>query len=123
MSARCELRRFRQPLVTHLIWQPHDLKRTVALNRAAFVVVNRFAGTREQTRCGIVLVHDEIGVGFVTLERDADNHLTNCRAGERVSSTERLRSEQDVNAERTTLPNDAIQQQSRALRHAIIFHE
>ena len=99
------------------------MERAVALNRAAVVVVNRLARTREQARRGIVLVHDEVGVGFVALERDAHHHLADGRAGQRVGAAERLRAEQHVNAERATLAHNAVEQQRRALRDAIVLHE
>ena len=99
------------------------MKRAVAFNRTGRVVVNAFARTRQQARRGIVLIHDEISVGFVALERDADDHLPDGRAGQRVSAAERLRAENDVNAKRAALPDDAVQQHRRALRNAVFLGE
>ena len=86
--------------------------------RAGGVVVDAFAGTREQARRGVVVVHDEVGVGLVALERDADDHLAERGAGERVGAAERLRAEQHMDAERAALAHDAVEQQRRGLRDA-----
>ncbi len=112
-----------QPLVAFLIRQPHDLERAVALERAAVVVVNGLAGPREQTRRGIVLVHDEVRVGLVALQCHTHDHLPDGGARQRVSAAQRLRTQQHMNAKRAALAHDAIQQQRRALRNAVVFHE
>ena len=62
---------------------PDDLERAVAFHRARGVVVDAFAGPREEARRGIVFVHDEVGVGLVALQRDADDHLAERGARER----------------------------------------
>ncbi len=80
---------------------------------AGHVVVDAFAGPREQARRGVVLVHDQVGVGLVALEGDADDHLAEGGAGDRVGAAQGLRAEQHVDAERAALPDDAVQQQRR----------
>lgn len=57
------------------------------------------------------------------LERDADDHLANRGAGERISPAERLRAKQHMDAKRAPLPHDTVHQQCRALRHAVILDE
>ena len=64
-----------QDRIALLLRQPNDLERAVGGERTGLVVVNAFAGPRQQARGRIVLVHDEVGVGLVALERDADDHL------------------------------------------------
>ena len=80
-------------------------------------------GRRKQAWRGIVLVHDQVGIGFVTLERNADDHLTDGGAGQGVGAAQGLRAEQHVNAKRAALPDDAIQQDGRALGNAVFLHK
>ena len=114
---------FGEILFTHAVVQPDGLEWTVALDGTGGVVIDAFAGTREQARRGVVLIHDEVGIGLVALERDADDHLADGRARQSVSTAERLRTEDDVNAERAALPHDAIQQDRGVLRNAVFFRE
>ena len=114
---------FCQITVALVVGQPDGLERAVAFDRAGRVVVNAFAGTRKQARRGIVLIHDQIGVGLVALKRDADDHLADRGAGQRVGAAQRLRAEQHVNAKRAALPHDAIQQDGRALRNVVFLDE
>ena len=66
-----------------ILRQPDDLKRAVCRKRAGLVVVvDPFARPREHPRRGIVVIHDEMRVGLVALERDADDHLPQRRAGQ-----------------------------------------
>ena len=114
---------FVQPLVALLIGQPDDLERAVAFKCSGGVIVDAFAGTREQARSGIAVVHDEVGIGLVALERDADHHLAERGAGQRVSAAQRLRAEQDVDAEGAALAHDAVEEQGSGLRDGIVIHE
>ena len=114
---------FGQVTVADLVIQPHGLERTVALNRTGGVVVNPLAGTGQQARRRVVLVHDQISVSLVALERDADDHLPDRGARQRISAAERLRPQQHVDAERAPLPHDAVQQHRRPLRDAVLLHK
>ena len=104
----------RQVRVPHLVRQPDHLERAVAFERAGHVVVDAFAGPREQARRRVVLVHDQVGVGLVALEGDADDHLAEGGAGHGVGAAQGLRAEQHVDAEGPALAHDPVQQQRRA---------
>ena len=79
-----------QPLIPLFVTEPHDLERVVPRDRARRVVVDRLTGTREQPRRGIVVLHDQHRIGLITLKRDADNHLPERRARQRVGAAEGL---------------------------------
>jgi hypothetical protein len=57
------------------------------------------------------------------LEGDADDHLAQRGARDSVSAAQSLRAEQDVDAERAALPDDAVQQQGGGLGDLVVFHE
>src|SRR5262249_24647652 len=80
------------------IGEPNDLEEAVALDAAADVVVDRLAGAGEEARGGVVLGHDEVRVGLAALQRDADGHLSDGRAGDAVGAAEGLRAEDHVHA-------------------------
>ena len=81
---------FFQPQFALFLRKPDDLERTVAFQGAGGVVVNRLAGSRQEAGSGIVVIHDEHGVRLVALEGDADHHLAECAAGQRVSAAQGL---------------------------------
>ena len=112
-----------EPRVALVIGEPHDLEGAVPFDRAARVVVNAFTGARQQARRGIAVVHDEVRVGFVALQRDANDHLPERGACERIRAAEALRSEQHVNAKRASLPHDAIEEQRGRLRDGVVLDE
>ena len=64
-----------------------------------------------------------MGVGLAALQRDADGHLVDRAAGQRVRPAERLRAEQDVDAERPALADEAVEQQRRFLRELVVLDE
>ena len=68
-------------VVADFLGKPHGLERRVAFDHAGGVIVDAFTGTRQQPRGGVVLIHDQIGVGLITLEGDAHHHLADGRAG------------------------------------------
>ena len=109
--------------IAFVLGQPDDLKRAVSGERTGLVIVDPLARPREQAGRGIVVIHDEVGVSFIALEGDADDHLTQRGAGQRVGSAEGLRAEDDVDAERAALSNDPVQQQRGFLRHRIVLGE
>ena len=88
--------------------QPDDLERAVGRQRAGLIVVDPLARPGEQARRRVVVVHDQMGVGFIALEGDADDHLAERGAGQRVGSAECLRTENDMNAEGPALAHDAV---------------
>ena len=57
------------------------------------------------------------------MQRDADDHLAERRARDRVSAAERLRTQNDVDAESAALPDDAVQQHRSALRNLVVLDE
>ena len=81
-----------------LVGEPDDLERMVPFDQAVGVVVDRLAGPRQQPGGGVVLAEDQVRVGLAALQRDADRHLAERAAGQRVGPAERLR------AERTWMP-------------------
>ncbi len=94
--------------VALVLGQPDDLERAVSRQRAGLVVVDPLARPGEQARRGIVIIHDQVGVGLVALQRDADDHLAERGAGQRVGAAERLRTENHVDAEGPALAHDAV---------------
>jgi hypothetical protein len=110
-------------LLAFLFGQPHDLERAVAFDHAGCVVVDRFAGTIEQTSGVVVLGHDEVRVGLGTLQRDADRHLADGAARQRVRAAHGLRAEDDVDAERSALAHESIEQQRCFLRDLVVLDE
>jgi hypothetical protein len=109
--------------VPFIIANPHRLERAVAFDHAGHVVVNAFARTGEQPRRGIVLVHDQVGIGLVALQRDANDHLANGRPRHRVGTAQRLRAKQHMDAEGAALSHDAIEQKRRSLRDLVVLYE
>ena len=114
---------FGEPGVAHCFRQPHHLERAVAFERSGRVIVNAFAWPRQQPRRGVVVVHDQVGVGFVALQRNADNHLAEGRPGNGVSAPKRLRAEKDMNPERAALAHQPIQQEGSRLRDFVVLDE
>ena len=97
-------------LLALLLGEPDHLERVVAFDEAVLVVVDRLAGPRQQPRRGVVLAQDQLRVGVRALQRDADRHLVDGAAGQRVGPAERLRAEQDVQPERPALPHEPVEQ-------------
>ena len=62
-------------------------------------------------------------VGLAALQRDAHGHLAERAAGQRVGPAQRLRAEQDVHAERTALPHQAVEQQRDFLGDLVVLDE
>src|ERR1035438_8682369 len=105
----------REVSLSYLIRQPDHLERAVAFDHARHVVVDAFAGPGEQARRGIVLVHDQVGVGLVALQGDADDHLAEGSAGDSVGAPQGLRPKQHMDAESASLAHYPVQQQRRRL--------
>src|SRR4029079_10968249 len=78
------------------------------------------SGTAEQPGGRVVLAENEMGIGFAALQGDANRHLAERAAGERVSSGEGLRAEQHMNTEGTTLAHEAVEQQRGIMSNAVI---
>ena len=106
-----------------LVVEEHHLERTVAVDHAVGVVVDRLAGPGEQTGGRIVLGEDETRVGLVALEGHPHRHLPHRRAGQAVRPAERLGAEQHVHAERATLADEAVEDERRVLRELVILDE
>ena len=64
-----------------------------------------------------------MGVGLAALQGDADRHLADGAAGQRIGPAERLRAQQHVNAECPALADQPVQQQGRVLGDAIVLDE
>jgi hypothetical protein len=112
-----------QVCLSLLFGEPHNLKQAVALDASAHVVVNGLTRTVEQPRGRVVLGHDQVGIRFTALERDAHGHLPQRRAGDAVRPAERLRAQNDVHAKRAALTDDAVEQERCLLREFVIFDE
>ena len=102
---------FLQQLLALLFGEPHDLERIVPFDQAVLVVVDRFTGPREQPGRRVVLAQNHLCVGIGTLQRDANRHLVDGAARERIGAAERLRAEQHVKPERAALPHETVEQQ------------
>ena len=62
-------------------------------------------------------------IGLAALQRDADRHLAQRAAGQRVGPGQRLGTQQHVDAKRTALPHQAVQQQRGVLGDLVVLHE
>src|SRR5262249_29775590 len=109
--------------VTHTLGQPDNLEGAISLQSAGHIIVDTFAGTRKQAWSRIVFVHDEIGVGLVALQRNADDHLAQRGAGHRIGSPKRLGTKQDVDPKCTPLAHDPVQQKRRGLGYLVVLDE
>ena len=56
-----------QVLFALLIGQPGDLEGAVGLDQAAGIVIDRFAGAREQPRRRVAITQDELRIGLAGL--------------------------------------------------------
>src|SRR5206468_8834579 len=92
-------------------------------NGARGVVVDGLAWSRKEARGGVVVVHDEERVRLVTLKGDADDHLAERAAGECVGTAESLGTEEYVDAERASLPDEAVEQEGGMLRNTVVLDE
>ena len=110
-------------MISFLIGEPDSLEGAVTLHRAGHVVINAFARPCEQARRSVVLVHDQVGIGLVALQRDADNHLAHRCSSQSVGAAESLGAEEYVNAKGAALPHDSIKQNVGRLRNTIVFDE
>ena len=77
---------FIQHFIAFVLRQPDDLERAVSGERAGLVIVDPLARPCEQARGRVVIVHDQMGVRLIALERDADDHLAERGAGQRVGA-------------------------------------
>ena len=75
---RCEV------VVALVVGEPDDLEGMVALEQAVGVVVDRLARPGQQPGGRVVFAQDQVGVGFAALQGDADRHLADRAAGQRV---------------------------------------
>ena len=65
----------------------------VALEQAVGVVVDRLAGPGQQPGGRVLLAEDQVGVGLAALQGDADRHLADRAAGQRVGPGQGLRAQ------------------------------
>ena len=110
-------------LIPNLIGEPGRLEWAVALQRARHVVVNALARTGEEARRGVTLIHNQVGVRFIALQRDSHNHLTHGSSSQRIRAAEGLRAEQHVDAKRAALAHNSVEQDRSDLRYPIFFGE
>jgi len=69
------------------------LKRIIAFNHAVGVVVDGFTGPGQEPRGAVFFTEDEVRVGVAALQGDADRHLPDRRAGQRIGPPQRLRAQ------------------------------
>ena len=112
-----------QVLLALVVGEPRDLERAVAFDEPALVIVDRFAGAREQPGGGVVVAEDEVGVRLARLERNADRHLADRAAGEPGAAADRLRPEHHVHAERAALADEPVDQHRCVLRQLVVLAE
>jgi len=68
----------------------------------------RQAWPRQQARRRVVVVHDQVGIGLVALQRDPHDHLAQRRPGQGVGPAERLRAEDHMDPEGPALADDPV---------------
>ena len=93
----------------------------ISFDGARGVIVDAFAWAGEESGGGVAIIHDEIGVGFVALKGDADDHLSEGGAGERISATEGLGAEDDMDAKGAALADDAVEEEGGGLGDGIVI--
>src|SRR5262245_38114042 len=96
-------------LLAAVFGKPYHLERVVPLDESVRVVVDRFAGPRQESRRGVIVTQDEVSVRFAALERDSHRHLVDRAARQGVGASQGLRTEQDVKSKGPSLPNQPIQ--------------
>ena len=99
-----------------IIIKPADLEGMIAFHAAAGIVVDGFAGPAEQPGGMVIIAQDQVPIRFGAGQHDADGHLIDGAAGQRVGTAERLRTEDDMDTKGTTLANQTIQKQCCFLR-------
>ena len=118
-----DLLHLRQEVVSPVVRQPGDLKGMIALEQPVGVVVDRLAGTRQKAGRGVLLAEDEVRIGFAALQGDPHGHLAERAAGQRIGAAQSLRAEEHVDAERTPLADESIEQQVGGRREGVVLHE
>ncbi len=108
-------------MLAALVLQPHDLERIIAFDQTVGIVVDGFAGTREQPGRGIVVAQNDVPVGVAALQRYPYRHLIDGTAGQGVRPTKRLRAQQDVQSKSPPLPDEAIEQQGCVLGDLVVL--
>src|SRR5262249_31964111 len=103
--------------------QPDYLEQVVPFDQAVRVVVDRLAGPREQAGRAVVLAQNQVRVCLAALQRDADRHLINRAARQRVGPAQRLRAEEDMQAERAALADEPVEQKRGFLGQLVVFDE
>ena len=103
--------------------QPDDLEEVVPFHHAVGVVVDRLAGPGQQPGGRVVFAQDQVRVGLAALKRDPHGHLAQRGLGQRVLAAQGLRAQDDVHAEGTTLPHQAVEQQRDLLRDLVVLDE
>ena len=64
-----------------------------------------------------------MGVGLAALQRDPDGHLAQRAPRQAERAAEALRAEQDVDAERPALPDQAVEPERGLLRQLVLLDE
>ena len=105
------------------IGQPHGLEGAVRGQGTGIVIVDSLSRTGQHAGCRIVIVHDEISIRLVALQRDPYHHLPESRARQRVGTSQGLGAEDHVDAERPALPHDPVEQQRRLLGGSVVLGE
>ena len=95
----------------------------VALGRAVGVVVDRLAGAREHPGAMLFSLRDQVSIGLAALKCDPHGHLAQRAAGQRERTAEALRAEDDVDAERSSLPDQAVEPQGGLLGELVLLDE
>jgi len=90
------------------IGQPRRLEGTVARDPAPDVVVDRLARSREQAGRDVLVVEDQLRIRLGALQRDTHGHLAHRAVGQAEGSAQRLRSQDDMDAESSTLSHELL---------------
>ena len=83
----------------------------VALEQSVGIVVDRFAGAIQKSGCRVFFAENQVCVRLAALQGDPHRHLADRASRQRIRAGKRLRAQQDVDAKRTTLSHQSIQQQ------------
>ena len=71
----------------------------------------------------VFFAQDQMRVRFTALQSDTYSHLAERAACQRIRPRQRLRTQQDVNTKRATLPDGPVEQQRGVLSDLVVLHK
>ena len=91
----------------------------IAFDHSVRVVVNGFAWSSQLASGSVFFAENQMRVTLAALQGNSNGNLSQRAASQRIGTAESLRTKQNVNAERTTLTNQAVHQQRGLGRDAV----